>query len=186
MDVFEGKYRTAEGYPVAVGGLCEEGAAEECRRGLEALNGARFGDYTDCVAVDVRLSGLLREYADERIRILAATIRVPDCRQACGAVIGDPFSETRSAESRTEQTGEGICVYAEPGSFGFAGVLREGVDVAQVLIEKDAEAQKKSARRQLDPFVLVTDGSGGPEGRLFVRKGGAEREIVLNEQTLYK
>ena len=160
--------RTAEGYPYAVAALY---AIEPTAFPVSEYP---FGSYTDGLAIDVRLTQLLRACCGESLAA-GASIHVPAASAPCGGIAGDPKEEPGSAEKKIFCLSAGLLGFAIPGLLSVIGDYSEA-EMSGLFEQIQSEyantpltrsglqlllAELQSRRRTA---LLISDGSGGQQG----------------------
>ncbi len=182
LNGFINEVKTIDGYGILIGGFCSHRSNELVEEILiMELRKEEFGNYTDPYAVDARFAQMIRyavmknkkQLVKAGLCALAAVIKVPEAKDACGAIIGKPFDEIDSANE--EGSLELICnaylplyMIAYPGKLG-AVIACENKKIYQLQDQVSRELYNKHIskeniertigiiKRYSKTFIIVTD-----------------------------
>jgi hypothetical protein len=179
LEAFAEHYFTRDGRHILAGGFCEDSAVSKCRDMLSSLSSVSCVSSLDCVVVDAWLSRQTVSMVPSEMKLLAATIQIPGCRFPCGGILGDPHEAGDSANASVVCS-HGMYVFALPGSIGVA--LRCSREKASFLYGRARRLFSRGVAdsgslicfssdvaRLTREYLLVSDGSGGSTGCLFIR-----------------
>lgn len=179
LEGFVLKTTTQQGFPVAVGGLCQKGTASEQKKRLSAIDEIIYPQPCDLYAVDSILARKMKALALPSLLIVGATICIPGIPLPTGGILGNPHEEATSASGVLEEVLPGIYLITLPAGPGIA--LWTSYDQAQGLLEKMhslaikdsalrfARVQDMLSQTEIDQYILVSDGSGpGQKGEIIV------------------
>ena len=161
---------TADGYPVAVCGLCSDHRSVVCQEAFSVLENINFGVYTSGFTIDYRLgelvNGCIKEIAPF-IFLLGASIEVNDAECSTGGIFGAPNGEYISSEEMFIER-ENFVSGFKPGKGAFGAVVHEENSSSKI---KEAFKNSfegginavcfyKELMKVSDRFIMITDGSG--------------------------
>ena len=114
-----------DGPSATVCGLCRPDSVKGIQTRLKKLEEHPFGVIEEGILIDRRFVRLLREALEperDGLYLLGGSIRVDSADAPCGAVLGDPFERTRSAQedltSIVLPSGKALRLLLRPGQGG--------------------------------------------------------------------
>lgn len=181
---------TAQGWALAVGGICRAGWGEEWKTRFSALASLSV-TAADLYGLDWQLARALCQLADETLLAAGASLRRPGLilppGQSTGGVLGDPAQSPASSPDGAERLAGGLCLVTAPGGPGLCAPeaparLRRAAARVRAL-PPDASAGELAApllAAELKCALLVLDGTGpGVRGGVVAVSGGAVDAALL-------
>ncbi len=166
MEAFHLELTTIEGYPLLIGGLCEDGTKALAAQEYKAAAFIRFHKANDGYFIDRLLSEALRSLSQKSVFLICASICIPGAESG-GGIIGDPFEKERSASGEEKEI-HGGRILALPGGPGlFVGCSKnEFLPFEEILREETLDPLEKASRirtllgEKNFCYLLVLDGCG--------------------------
>jgi hypothetical protein len=181
------KLVTAEGYPMAVGGLCLLGTGERWKKSFLTLASLRLhgeNPYT----IDYIVAKALHTIADDSLLIAGCSVRVDvdlPWGERTGGVLGYPGDRICSAANTCETLPGGFSMYTTAGGPGLAA-LADPITTENVATALKTSEHTMSGKMILnylcafgiEIFLLVCDGSG-PDARACLAAGNRRKSMII-------
>jgi hypothetical protein len=190
------KLVTAQGFPMAVGGICVQGTGAYWAERFLQLASLHI-PAGDIHAIDYALARAIQHIANESLLIAGCSLDVGSkfglrSGESTGGVLGCPRDEICSSPVACETLPEGFSLYTAAGGPGLAALADPATTERAVMAVKElgkgapGQAIMECIRQAgIEVFLFINDGSGSdPDGCLAAASPGKSTVIFCSRSGL--